>query len=233
MNWLDVLIILLAAMAGAAGYRMGLLARAVSWLGLALGLFFAARLIPHVLDGHVITGDANLSEIATYLKVGTTAIVLSMIEDDVLPGDLALAKPVFAMREVSHDLTLQRPLDLADGRKVTALDIQWELYDRAKKYELEHGLASVGEEVGADVMARWGAVLAALESDYMSLADQLDWVAKYRLFGAYRERNGLAWNDARLRAMDLQYHDLRPEKSLFARVGMSILETSLSRVGRS
>ena len=174
---------------------------------------------------HVITGDANLSEIATYLKVGTTAIVLSMIEDDVLPGDLSLAKPVLAIREVSHDLTLVRPLDLADGRKVTALDIQWELFDRAKKYELEHGLASVGEEVGADVMARWGAVLAALESDFMSLADQLDWVAKYRLFDAYRERNGLAWNDARLRAMDLQYHDLRPEKSLFARVGMQRLVT--------
>ena len=174
---------------------------------------------------HVITGDANLSEIATYLKVGTTAIVLSMIEDDVLPGDLSLAKPVLAMREVSHDLTLARPLDLLDGRKVTALDIQWELFDRAKKYELEHGLASVGEEVGADVLARWGAVLAALESDFMSLADQLDWVAKYRLFDAYRERNGLAWNDARLRAMDLQYHDLRPEKSLFARVGMQRLVT--------
>ena len=81
----------------------------------------------------------------------------------------------------------------------------------------------MGEEVGADVLARWGAVLAALESDFMSLADQLDWVAKYRLFDAYRERNGLAWNDARLRAMDLQYHDLRPEKSLFARVGMQRL----------
>ena len=172
---------------------------------------------------HVITGDANLSEIATYLKVGTTAIVLSMIEDDVLPGDLSLAKPVLAMREVSHDLTLGRPLDLADGRKVTALDIQWELFDRAKKYELEHGLESVGEAVGADVLARWGAVLAALESDFMSLSDQLDWVAKYRLFDAYRERNGLGWNDARLRAMDLQYHDLRPEKSLFARVGMQRL----------
>src|SRR5262245_15844570 len=172
---------------------------------------------------HVITGDANLSEIATYLKVGVTAIILSMIEDDVLPGDLALAKPVFAMREVSHDLSLRQPLDLADGRKVSALDIQWELYDRAKKYELEHGLSSVGEAVGADLMARWGAVLAALESDVLSLADQLDWVAKYRLFDAYRERNGLAWNDARLRAMDLQYHDLRPEKSLFARVGMQRL----------
>ena len=110
-----------------------------------------------------------------------------------------------------------------DG-KVTALDIQWELYDRAKKYEPSTDSASVGEAVGADLHARGGsAVLAALESDVMSLADQLDWVAKYRLFDAYRERNGLAWNDARLRAMDLQYHDLRPEKSLFARVGMQRL----------
>ena len=74
-------------------------------------------------------------------------------------------------------------------------------------------------------MARWGAVLAALETDSMSLADQLDWVAKYRLIDAYRERHGLAWNDARLRAMDLQYHDLRPEQSLFARVGMERLVT--------
>ncbi len=83
---------------------------------------------------HVITGDANLSEIATYLKVGTTAIVLAMIEDDVLPGDLSLAKPVLTMRDVSHDMSLAKPLDLADGRRVTALEIQWELFDRAKKY---------------------------------------------------------------------------------------------------
>ena len=174
---------------------------------------------------HVITGDANLSEIATYLKVGTTAIVLSMIEDDVLPGDLSLAKPVLAMREVSHDLSLAKPLDLADGRRVTALEIQWELFDRAKKYELEHGLESVGEAVGADVLVRWGNVLTALETDFMSLSDQLDWVAKYRLFEGYRERHGIGWNDARLRAMDLQYHDLRPDKSLFARVPMQRVVT--------
>ena len=129
------------------------------------------------------------------------------------------------MREVSHDLSLAKPLDLADGRRVTALEIQWELFDRAKKYELEHGLESVGEAVGADVLARWGNVLTALETDFMSLSDQLDWVAKYRLFEGYRERHGIGWNDARLRAMDLQYHDLRPDKSLFARVPMQRVVT--------
>ena len=85
---------------------------------------------------HVIVGDANLSEVATFLKVGTTAIVLSMIEDDVLPGDFTLAKRrCTRSRKVSYDLTLQRPLELADGRTVTALEMQWELFDRAKKYE--------------------------------------------------------------------------------------------------
>ena len=136
-----------------------------------------------------------------------------------MPGDLSLAKPVLAMREVSHDLSLAKPLDLADGRQVTALEIQWELFDRAKKYELEHGLESVGEAVGADVLARWGNVLAALESDFMSLVRS---ARLGREVPAVRGRTGsgtgIGWNDARLRAMDLQYHDLRPDKSLFARV---------------
>ena len=172
---------------------------------------------------HVIIGDANLSEVATYLKVGTTAIVLAMIEDDALPRDLRFARPVPTLRQVSYDLTLRQAFELEDGSTITALDVQWELLDRARKYAESEGLAVVGEEVGADVLTRWEAVLAGLESDPMALADQLDWVAKYRLLDAYRERDGLDWGDARLAAMDLQYHDLRPEKSLFARLGMERL----------
>ena len=146
-----------------------------------------------------------------------------MIEDDVLPRDLRFARPVPALRQVSYDLTLRRPLELADGSTITALEVQWELLDRARKYAEAEGLAVVGEEVGADVLRRWEAVLTGLETDPMALADQLDWVAKYRLFDAYRERHGLDWDDARLAAMDLQYHDLRPEKSLFARLGLERL----------
>ena len=172
---------------------------------------------------HVIIGDANLSEVATYLKVGTTAIVLAMIEDDALPRDLRFARPVPTLRQISYDLTLRRAFELEDGSTITALDVQWELLDRARKYAESEGLAVVGEEVGADVLTRWEAVLTGLESDPMGLADQLDWVAKYRLLDAYRERDGMAWSDARLAAMDLQYHDLRPEKSLFARLGMERL----------
>jgi proteasome accessory factor PafA2 len=169
---------------------------------------------------HVILGDANLSEISTFLKVGTTAIVLSMIEDDELGRDLSLAAPVQALRQVSYDVTLSKPVELANGTTATALEIQWHYLDLAKKYAESRGLDSVGEDVGAEVLRRWEAVLHGLETDPMTLAGQLDWVAKYQLLGAYRERHGLDWSDARLRAMDLQYHDIRPARSLASRVGL-------------
>ena len=172
---------------------------------------------------HVIVGDANLSEVATYLKVGTTAIVLAMIEDDVVPADLQLAAPVASIREVSHDPTLTRTVPLRDGRRMTALEVQWRYLELARKYERERGLDSVGEQVGADVLERWEATLGSLERDPMSLADQLDWVAKLRLLEGYQERHGVAWGDARLRAIDLQYHDIRPGKSLSARAGLARL----------
>jgi proteasome accessory factor PafA2 len=169
---------------------------------------------------HVITGDANLSEVATLLKVGTTAIVLAMVEDDFLPRDFVFRSPIQAMRRTSYDLTLDRPLELADGTTVTALAIQWELFDRARKYAEEHGLEMVGTEAGRLVLEHWETVLSGLESDPLSVADRVDWVAKYRLLEAYRERDDLAWSDARLAALALQYHDLRPAKSLAQRVGL-------------
>jgi proteasome accessory factor A len=174
---------------------------------------------------HVIIGDANLSEVATFLKVGTTALVLAMIEDEFLPREFVFASPVGALRRVSYDLGLQRPLLLADGSNVTALEVQWELFTRARKYADEVGLECVGEEVGAEVLRRWEAVLTGLETDPSTLADQLDWVAKLRLIDAYRERHGLRWDDARLAALDLQYHDLRAGRSLAARVGLERLST--------
>ena len=119
---------------------------------------------------HVIVGDANMSEVATYLKVGTTAIVLAMIEDDALGDDWLLGNPVSAIRQVSHDPTLTRTIMLRDGRRATALEIQWGLLERARKYEQLHGLACVGEEVGRDVLRRWEQVLAGLEHDPPSVA---------------------------------------------------------------
>lgn len=174
---------------------------------------------------HVIVGDANMSEVATFLKVGTTALVLCMIEDDYLPRSFLFANPVQTMRRVSYDLSLRQPHELADGRTITALEVQWELFDRARKYAEDRGLEAVGTEAGVAVLERWEHVLTGLESDPMGLSDQLDWVAKYRLLSGYRDRHSLSWGDARLAAMDLQYHDLRPEKSLSARVGLQRIVT--------
>ena len=172
---------------------------------------------------HVIAGDANMSEVQTFLKLGTTALLLAMVDDDALGEPLLFARPVQAMHAVSRDLGLDEPLPMADGSSMTALEMQWHLLGRARAYAESHGLEAVGVDVGEETLARWESVLSALESDPMQLADQLDWVAKYRLFDGYRQRHGLEWTDARLAAMDLQYHDLRAGSSLARRVGLERL----------
>lgn len=169
---------------------------------------------------HVICGDANMSQVATFVKVGSTALVLAMVEDGFLERDFAFAAPVQSMRQISYDLDLTLPLELADGSTVTALEVQWEMLDRAKKYADGGGLEYVGEAAGAEVIRRWEHILTGLESDPMSLADQLDWVAKLRILEGFRDRHDADWDDARLAALALQYHDLRPHKSVFARAGL-------------
>ncbi|HUQ64322.1 MAG TPA: depupylase/deamidase Dop [Acidimicrobiales bacterium] len=181
---------------------------------------------------HVIIGDANLAEVSTYLKVGVTSIVLAMIEDNWLTGarDLTLEAPVASLRRISYDLDLAATLVLADGSTMTALEMQWELLDMARKYANDRGLECVGAEVGADVLSRWEHTLTALEVDSMSLSTQLDWVAKRKLVEAYRDRHGLGWNDPKLAALDLQYHDVRQGRSLFARLPMERLVSEESVV---
>ena len=168
---------------------------------------------------HVIVGDANLCEVATFLKVGTTALVLAMVEDDFLDPRLAVVDPVRALQAVSWDLTLSRPLDLVDGRRATAVEVQWELLEAARRYLEERGDAMVGGPVAHDVLRRWEGVLAGLETDPESLDGLVDWVTKRRVVEGVRERHGLAPSDLKLAAVDLQYHDLRPDRSLFARLG--------------
>ncbi|MCY3663549.1 MAG: depupylase/deamidase Dop [bacterium] len=172
---------------------------------------------------HVIVGDANLAEVATFLKVGTTALVLALVEHDLFPDDLALAAPVQAIRAVSCDLSLRRPFRLADGTSATALDVQWELLERCAKYCHDVGTEAVGGAVADEVLARWETVLTQLETEPLSPATTVDWVAKYRLLDAYRSRNGCDWNDSRLQALDLQYHDLRPERSVADRLSLERL----------
>lgn len=169
---------------------------------------------------HVIVGDANMSEIATFLKVGTTAIVLSMIEDGVLNHLPFLANPVPAIRQVSHDPNLETTLLLSNGKRATALEIQWSLFEVAQKYAMTHGLESVCNEIGERVLAEWELVLSGLEHDIDSVADVVDWVAKRRIVAGYAQRHSLHADDLRLKAIDLQYHDLRVDRSLASKAGL-------------
>ncbi|WP_375488769.1 depupylase/deamidase Dop [uncultured Jatrophihabitans sp.] len=166
---------------------------------------------------HVIIGDANLSEISTYLKVGTTALVLAMIEDDFLAADLAIAQPIRELHSVSHDPGLRHTIALADGRTITALELQGEYLDRARKYVDDRQGDDVDPQT-ADVLARWESLLTRLRSDAFSAAQELDWVAKLRLLEGYRDRDSLDWDAPRLQLVDLQYSDVRPEKGLYNRL---------------
>jgi proteasome accessory factor A len=162
---------------------------------------------------HVIIGDANLAETSTYLKLGTTALVLSMIEAGALRGDLGLSNPVAELRSISHDPSLRHLVQLSDGRRMTAVQVQWAYLEQARTF-----VGADADEQTADVLLRWEQVLTALESDPMSLSDQLDWVAKLALLESYRERDGLGWDHPKLALVDLQYSDIRTDKGLYHRL---------------
>ena len=169
---------------------------------------------------HVIIGDANLSETATYLKVGTTAVVLAMVEQRWLADsgiDLTVDGPVGALRRVSHDPTLQAQVVLRDGRRMTAVQLQMEFYEQARKF-VEDRWGADADEQTLDVLARWESVLGRLETDPMSLSGELDWVAKLALLQGYRDREGLGWDAAKLHLVDLQYSDVRQDKGLYNRL---------------
>ena len=164
---------------------------------------------------HVILGDANLAEISTYLKVGTTAIVLAMIEDRFITRDLAVGGPVRQLREVSHDPGLTHRIPLTNGRSLTAVQLQSEYLELARKYVAAGG---TDDPQTLDVLDRWESVLERLGRDPMECAGELDWVAKLKLLESYRARDGLAWDDPKLALIDLQYSDIRPEKGLYHRL---------------
>ncbi|TWF81534.1 proteasome accessory factor A [Pseudonocardia hierapolitana] len=166
---------------------------------------------------HVIIGDANMSEYATLLKVGTTALVLDMIEAGVRFDELRLAEPVRSVHRISHDPTLKTLVDLTDGRKMTGLDMQRAYFEKAQKH-VENTLGADVDEATAEVLTLWGEVLDDLARDPMSTADRLDWTAKLRLLEGYRERDGLNWNSGRLALVDLQYTDVRMAKGLYNRL---------------
>ncbi|WP_040525800.1 depupylase/deamidase Dop [Gordonia effusa] len=164
---------------------------------------------------HVIVGDANLSETSTYLKVGTAALVLDLIEAGYDFSDLELARPVTAVHTISHDPTLTATVALTDGRELTGLALQREYLARCQSF---HDREHPDDERAAHVLATWADVLDKLERDPMECADLLDWPAKLRLLEGFRQREGLSWSAPRLHLIDLQYSDVRLDKGLYNRL---------------
>jgi len=161
-----------------------------------------------------------MSEVATFLKLGTTAILLAMIEDKQLTNDMFLATPVAAIRQVSHDPTLRQTILLDSGKTITALELQENLCEKAEKYAERFGLESVGEEDGKTILRRWREVIQGLKEDPQTQSRIVDWVAKKRILDGMADRHKLRPTDPRLKTIDLQYHDMRPEKCLALRANL-------------
>ena len=160
---------------------------------------------------HVIVGDANMAEVSTYLKIGTLAIVLDLLEAEAGLPNIELADPVRAIKQVSRDLQVKETMKLVDGNPTTALAIQ-RAYLRAS---LDFYACHDVPQITKDILVRWEETLDKLERDPMLLVRELDWVAKRHLMESYMERKGCGWDDPRVRLMDLQYHDVRPGKGLY------------------
>lgn len=164
---------------------------------------------------HVIVGDSNMSEYTNFLKVGACALMLRMLEEpQVVLRDMTLENPIRAIREISHDPTCTRRVRLANGREVSALDIQSEYLNRAIRFA-EHNDLTDQEQLALEM---WEYCLTNLADDPMKLDREIDWVIKYKLIENYRERHGIELSDAKVALVDLQYHDVNRERGLFYRM---------------
>jgi proteasome accessory factor A len=163
---------------------------------------------------HVIVGDSNMSEFATYLKVGTASVVLAMIEDDIVQlRDYTMASPINALRDISYDLWSKEPVKLMNGRDLTALEIQEDLCERAEKFVEVRDLPA--DQVHA--VKLWREVIEQYRSDPMALADRVDWIAKLQIIERERERSGVELSDPKIALIDLLFHDTNLDRGLFYR----------------
>lgn len=176
---------------------------------------------------HVIVGDSNMSEYSTFVKVGATACILRMLEDPhVVLRDMTLENPIRAIREISHDTTCRRTVNLANGREVSALDIQREYLDRALRYAETKGFPPLEQRA----LEMWEHCVTGIEKDPMSLDREVDWVIKHRLMTAYCEKHSVGFDDSRVQLIDLQYHDVMQNRGLFYKLQQhEMVETLCSK----
>ena len=164
---------------------------------------------------HVIVGDSNMSEYATFLKIGAAAIMLRMLDDPgVVLRDMTMEDPIRAIREISHDITCKRKIRLANGRETSALDIQKEYLSRALRFRDQRGLP----ELESRALDMWEHCIVGIEKDPFTLDRECDWVIKHNLIEAYRERHQLPLGHPRVALLDLQYHDVSQQRGVFYRL---------------
>lgn len=157
---------------------------------------------------HMLFGESNQSEYAYALKVGTTLLVLQLLEDGLVPESMVLAQPLLALRDVSRDQSFQWLVTMLDGQIIRAVDLQRKYLKLAERYR--------GASDQTDwILNEWAHVLDKLESDPMALGDRLDWVIKRKIVEQYMSEEGVGWDDDALHSVDLEYHNIDPEKSLF------------------
>jgi proteasome accessory factor A len=160
---------------------------------------------------HVIVGDSNMSEVSIYLRLGVTGIVLALIEDGAIARSLSIYDPVRVIKEVSHDVDCKRGYAMERGGRYTAIDIQREYLETAMRYFSSREI----DPVTKDVLTRWERVLGKLAEDPMQLDREVDWVIKRKLILEYMKRRKTSWSHPQVQMLDLQYHDIRPEKGLY------------------
>jgi proteasome accessory factor A len=161
---------------------------------------------------HVIVGDSNMSEYATFLKVGAATILLRMLEEpNVVLRDMTLENPIRAIREISHDMTCTRRVRLANGREASALEIQSEYLTRALRYAERRDMSTTEKQV----LQMWEHCLTQIEKDPLGLDRECDWVIKHKLIEGYREKHDLPLNHPKVSLIDLQYHDVNRKRGLF------------------
>ena len=170
---------------------------------------------------HVIVGDANMSQFASYLKLGSTALVLSMIEDGKFPQQLLIAHPVHAIKQISRDISMSEQILMADGTRMTAVEIQGELCAAVRAYVEAGSYCGLAQDEAYDVLFKWEQVVHDLASKQNLLTTKIDWIAKLSLVDGTKKRHSLADSDSRLKAIDLMYHSLDPKVCLATKMNIA------------
>ncbi|MBN1447227.1 MAG: proteasome accessory factor PafA2 family protein, partial [Bacteroidetes bacterium] len=163
---------------------------------------------------HIITFDTNMAEYALWLKIGTSQLVLAMIESGYLDLDVTISDPLHSIQAVSHDPTLRHTVALEDGRSISAIDIQEILAGAASRF-LDHGYDEGAVPDARLIVDAWTDTLRKLQSDPMQLVGKLDWVNKLALLNHHRERNGVDWSDDTCKVIDHQYGNINPREGLY------------------